>query len=374
MVYSYPMDYRVISFYRYATLKAPEQLRDNLRKHCERLGILGRILIATEGINGAISGKTAAIEEFKTVLGKEFNGLTFRERPTEHNAYHKLVVRVRKEIVVFGKTVNVKNTATHLSPQKLEEWYAKKEDMVIVDARNDYEANVGTFEGAITLPIHTFKEFPKASKQLERYKNKKIVMYCTGGIRCEKASAYLKEQGFKDVYQLDGGIINYLNQYPEAHFKGSCFVFDDRLSDQTNVAISHCGTCSIQTDRCVNCFNLDCDKLFVQCEQCSVKTHTTCSKKCEKARRQRNPIERPKKQIGIVEHYYPKVKVALLKLQEPITKGTILYIRGKTTAAITTIIKELRDEQGTPITEGKGVISIPLPQLVRRHDKVFVDL
>lgn len=369
-----PMDYRVISFYRYATLKTPEQLRDTFRKHCERLGILGRILIATEGINGAISGKTAAIEEFKTLLRKQFKDLTFRERPAEHNAYHKLVVRVRKEIVVFGEPVHVENTATHLSPKQLEQWYAQKEDMIIVDARNDYEAEVGVFEGAITLPIHTFKEFPKASKQLEPYKKKKIVMYCTGGIRCEKASAYLKEQGFNDVYQLDGGIINYLNQYPEAHFKGSCFVFDDRLSDQTNVAISHCATCAKQTDRCVNCFNLDCDKLFVQCETCSTKTKTTCSKKCQQAPRQRKPIERPQKQIGVVEHYYPKAKVALFSLKETITKGDIIHIRGKTTAAITTTIKELRDEKGNTINKGKGIISIPLAHLVRRHDKVSVDL
>src|SRR3989344_434494 len=191
------MQYQVISFYKYVHLEKPEQLRDQLREYCQNNLILGRILIGKEGLNGAVCGEKTEIEQFKQFLTgySVFAVLTFREQDHTENTYHKLVVKVRNEICAFGAEVNVaKNKGIHLTPQQLKEWYEHNQDFVIVDARNEYEFDVGRFKNAIRLPIRNFRAFPEqAVKQLEPLKDKKIVLYCTGGIRCEKASAYLKE-------------------------------------------------------------------------------------------------------------------------------------------------------------------------------------
>ncbi len=270
------MGYKVISLYRYTDIEDPEALRDQIRKLCEDLGVLGRILIGKEGINAAVSGKTRDIEKFKEELKKDlrFSGLTFREQLIESSSYHKLVVKVREEIVKFGEKVDFSRGGKHLTPEKLKEMYDKREDFVIIDARNDYEAKVGKFEDAITLPIETFREFPKEAKKLEHLKDKKIVMYCTGGIRCEKASAFLKQQGFDKVYQLQGGIINYVNQFPNTYWKGGLFVFDDRNVSKVGKPMTKCEICGTQSDEYINCYNMDCDKLAVICTQCQEKTAT----------------------------------------------------------------------------------------------------
>ncbi len=371
------MEYRLLACYQYVEIPEPERVRDELRAHCERLGILGRILVGKEGLNCAVSGTLESITLFKTVLRaySYFKKTPFKERPCERNAYHKLVVRVRPEIVVFGEDVDLRHRGTSLSPQQLDQWYAKKEDMVIIDARNDYEAAVGVFEGAVTLPIHTFKEFSKVLKKLEPYKNKKIVTYCTGGIRCEKASAYLKEHGFTEVYQLDGGIVNYLNQSKAGHFKGNCFMFDDRLGDSAGEPLTSCATCGNLNDRYVNCHNLDCDKLFIQCETCSEKTKTMCTKTCEQAPRQRKPLARPREEAGIVENYYPKAKAALVQLKHPATQGMKLFIEGKTTPRFDFILPELRTAQGIPCKKAEtgDLVTFVIPQKVRRHDTLYLE-
>ncbi len=217
--------HKVISFYRYIEIE-PSILQEEIRGLCERLGILGRILIGTEGINGAVSGTTNNIETFKEEIQKKFAALTFREQDVEQNSYHKLVVRVRDEICVFGATVDVSNKGEYLEAAELEKWYNNKEDFVIVDARNDYEYDVGRFKDAVKLPIKNFREFKDvAPKELENVKDKKIVLYCTGGIRCEKASAYMKEQGFDNVYHVKGGIINYVNEF-EKNWEGGLLTTD----------------------------------------------------------------------------------------------------------------------------------------------------
>lgn len=284
------MAYSVISFYKYTKVQRPEQLRDKLRKRGQQLNILGRILIGKEGVNGAVCGETQQIELFKKFLkhNQQFTDLTFREVAAAENVYHKLVIRVRKEIVVFGKKVDFRKKAKYIAPKELKALLDKKTDAILLDARNTYEVKLGKFKNAITLPIETFREFPEAVKKLKLPKEKTIISYCTGGIRCEKAATYLKQQGCKNVYQLHGGIIQFMNEFPNTYFEGNCFTFDDRLTPSFNVKpITNCDHCGAHSDVMINCHNLDCDKLFICCPSCQTKTQKHCSPTCEKALRHR---------------------------------------------------------------------------------------
>lgn len=278
------------SFYKYIKVKEPEKLMEQVRAICERLGLNGRILIGKEGINGVVSGKTQYVKTFEKIIkqNRKFSNLTFREQNFSKQTHHKLVVKVREEIVHFGEEIDLKKTGKHISPKNLKSWLDKRKDFVLLDARNQYETKVGKFKDALTLPIENFRDFPEASKSLSKLKNRKILMYCTGGVRCEKASAYLKEKGFKQVYQLEGGVINFVNQFPDTYFEGSCFVFDDRLvSSVSKNKTSKCDICGKLSDEIINCFNLDCDKLFISCKVCQEKMNKTCCEKCLASPRKR---------------------------------------------------------------------------------------
>ena len=373
------MPYQVISFYQYATVANPEQLRDQIRVYCQKNNILGRILVGNEGLNGAVCGETAEVGQFKQFLTgySLFVNLTFRQQDTENNAYHKLVVKVRKEICAFGAAVDVvKSKGVHLQPQQLQQWYERNEDFIIVDARNEDEFEVGRFKNAIKLPIQNFREFPKAAvKQLESIKNKKIVLYCTGGIRCEKASAYLKEQGFPQVYQVEGGIINYVNQFPHANWEGGLFVFDDRLVSDLGQAITSCTFCEKDCEQYLNCHNLDCDRLFIACEKCQKSMNKTCSEECKDAPRQRKiKTKKAAKVVGIVENYYPKAKIALIKTIEPLNIYSKISFEGKTTQNITQEITEMRTYDGEEIAfaGAEQYVTIPIREKIRKNDKVVL--
>lgn len=373
------MEYQTISFYQYTNIKNPELLRDQLREYCQKHAILGRILIGKEGINGAVSGRKEDLEQFKTKLTENplLTNLTFRGQATEKNTYHKLVVKVRKEICAFGAEVNVaKNKGQHLHPQQLKEWYEKNEDFVIVDARNDYEYHVGKFKNAVTLQIHNFKEFPEtAVKQLEPVKNKKIVLYCTGGIRCEKASAYLREQGFPEVYQIEGGIINYVNQLPNTYWEGGLFVFDDRLVSDVGTPITFCKICENECEKYVNCHNLDCDRLFIVCNNCQKTMNKTCSKECKNAPRQRKITNKKEERIiGIVKNYYPKAKVALIKTTHSLNIYSNISISGKNTKNVFQEVTEMRSDDGEeiPFARAEQYITIPVREKIRKNDKVVL--
>lgn len=344
------------------------------------------MLVAQEGINGAVCGRKEAIEQLKAELKQDcrFRDLTFREQEAEKQTYHKLIVRVRKEMVVFGHPVDLKKTGTYLSPQELKKWYDEKKDFVIIDARNDYEYTVGKFKNAVTLAIHNFREFPCAVDKIQQLKNKKIVTYCTGGVRCEKASAYLREQGFKEVYQLQGGIINYENQLPHTNFEGSCFVFDDRKVAQGGEAISTCVHCGELSDAIINCHNLDCDILFVSCERCQKKMNGCCSTECQKAPRQRKSLDGSQHSsvqnkieteiAGIVENYYARAQVALIKVTAHLSQNSTVVFAGKTTKEFAQKVKELRNEEGNSISEAQPGerITVHIPYKLRKNDMVFL--
>ncbi len=371
------MNHLVISFYKYTKLQVPEDVRETLRSLCQSRSILGRILIAEEGVNGAICGTKEDIVKFQQKI-KEisfFSDLTYREQDVSHQVYHKLVVKVRKEIVYFGVPVSFAKEGTHLSPQNLKKWYDTNEDFVIVDARNAHESEVGKFKDAIPLQIKTFREFPNQLKNLKQHKEKKIVLYCTGGIRCEKASAYLKEQGFADVYQLDGGIVNYVNQFPNTYWQGGLFVFDDRLVSEIEEPITFCQFCEAACEKYTNCHNLTCDKLFIGCEKCLREMQSCCSSDCREAPRKRQVKKVPKLSIGKIENYFAQKNVALVKVE----KGTIeinknIFIEGKTTS-FSQQVNSLRDFNGKEIDvaqEGE-LVTFPVLQKVRKNDLVCVE-
>lgn len=281
----------ILLFYKYVEIDNPEKFRERHLRFCLDLGIRGRILVAEEGINGSVSGTEEQTEKYKEYLRKDlrFKEIQFKEDIGIAHPFKKMIVKAKKEIVSFGQKVDLKKTGKYLTAGEFLDIYNNGEiedgNTIILDARNSYESKVGRFRGAVTPDIKNFREFPKVKKMIEDKKDKKIIMYCTGGIRCEKASAYLKEQGFEKVYQLQGGILTFGKQFPDTIWEGKCFVFDKRMTSQINSeqrAITKCEICSKDCDLYRNCSNNDCDKLCIVCLDCEEKYGGCCSKECFK--------------------------------------------------------------------------------------------
>jgi UPF0176 protein len=290
--------YKVISFYKYVTIDDPENFANEHLNFCQNLGLKGKIYIASEGINGSVFGKDEILKEYKSNLTSNslFADIYFKETETNKVAFNKMHVRVKNEIVNSGLfNTDLKNTAPKLPPEQLLKFYEDKKEFIIVDARNWYESKIGRFKNAITPKITHFREWPKVAESLQAYKNKTIITYCTGGIRCEKASAYLREQGFKDVYQIDGGILSFIQKFPDTYWEGGMFVFDERKVYEPNTKeelrhISNCYFCNKPTSYYINCHNIDCDKIMVCCHDCKIENNYCCSEECRKSnnRRQTN--------------------------------------------------------------------------------------
>lgn len=275
----------VSSFYRYVELDDPEKFQKEHLELCQKLGIKGKVLVAREGINGTVSGTEKQVKEYenKLIKYKEFSDIKFKRTTSDEHPFRKTIVRLREEIVTSRFNINAKKVGRYISPSELKRMYDNKEDFIIVDARNDYESKIGKFRNAMVPKIKTFRGFPKIIKNLKQYKTKKIVLYCTGGVRCEKASALLIKEGFWDVNQLDGGILSYIEQYPDTYFEGRCFVFDKRLSINSGDSkdISLCKKCHVPCGDYINCANMKCDKLFICCDDCRKEYKNTCSKRCK---------------------------------------------------------------------------------------------
>lgn len=282
---------RVISFYRYVILEDPAALRNELFAEWQGLGVLGRVYLATEGINAQISVPEPNFERFKQLLyaRRAFAGVPFKVGVEQKNdAFWKLTVKVRQQIVADGLApheYDVTNVGTHLSAREWNELSTDPES-VIVDMRNNYESTIGRFDGAVTPDARTFKEeLPLVKEELSGKEDKKVMLYCTGGIRCEKASAYLRHHGFKNVFQLHGGIIDYKHQIEReklpSKFKGKNFVFDHRLSERiTEDVLGQCFNCGVSCDDYTNCANQECNRLFIQCTNCRSDMKSFCSKEC----------------------------------------------------------------------------------------------
>lgn len=277
----------ISSFYKYIKIQNPEQFQKEHQGFCNKLGIKGKILISKEGINGTVSGIKEQISKYEKNLNKNilFLDIKFKRNTSNEHPFKKTIVRIRNEIVTSDFNVDINKKGPYITPKNLKKSLDNNEDLILLDARNNYESKIGKFKNAITPNIKTFKDFKKIIPQLSNLKNKKIIMYCTGGVRCEKASALLMENGFNNVSQIEGGILNYIKQFPNTYFEGRCFVFDDRLSIPTGkntFDISICELCHSPSGRYINCSNKNCDKLFICCEDCDLEMNHFCSKKCKK--------------------------------------------------------------------------------------------
>lgn len=285
----------VLLYYKYVPITNPEKIRDEQSDLCKKLGIKGRILVSEEGVNGTISGSAEAIEEYKkkTTEYPEFKDIEWKVSQGSEDIFPKLRVVVRDEIVTLGlKTrgndVSLEHKAEYIEPEDLYRLYENEEDFVIIDGRNEYEARIGKFKNSFYFDVEAFREIPQEIKKIEKFKDKLVVTYCTGGVRCEKFSAYLKEQGFKNVKQLHGGIHRYSDETGGKHFEGEMYVFDGRVSVPVNhvdpSVISKCAHCDIPIARFINCANAECNKRIICCESCQEKMKSACSDECiEKA-------------------------------------------------------------------------------------------
>ena len=281
-----------ISFYKYAHIGNPAIFRNHLFIHWNELDVLGRIYVAHEGINAQLSVPAENFRQFKEFL----DSITFLENvrlniaiEQDNMSFLKLKVKVRHKILADGlndKTFDVTNKGVHVNAEKFNE-LIEDPDTVLVDMRNHYESEIGHFKNAITPDVDTFRDsLDIIERDLHNHKeDKKLVMYCTGGIRCEKASAYYKHKGFKQVYQLEGGIIEYARQVEqqklENKFVGKNFVFDHRRGERiSDHIISQCHQCGEPCDDHVNCANEACHLLFIQCKKCAEKMNNCCSDHC----------------------------------------------------------------------------------------------
>ena len=274
---------KVILFYKYVQIDDLESLKNSQIELCKELNLKGRILIAKEGINGTVSGEDndIALYEKRMKENELFYDVEFKENNVMKHCFGKVSVKIRNEIVGFSHDIDLSKSGKKIKGKGLNELYERKDDFVILDARNTYETKIGMFKNAITLDIENFRDFPKKIKELKKFQNNKIIMYCTGGVRCEKASALLIENGFRNVFQLDGGIIKYTNEFPDSYFEGSCFVFDERMYFPVNSkVISKCEWCGKDCNRCIDCCNNDCNKIFVCCEECEIEHKSGCSEFC----------------------------------------------------------------------------------------------
>lgn len=281
-----------ISFYRYVIIEHPELLRDELYAEWDALNVFGRTYLAREGVNAQMSVPEHHWEEFLLRLQarKIFENMPIKKAVEDDGkSFYKLKVKVRPKIVADGLddgTFDVTNVGKHLSAKEFNE-AMNDPNAIVIDMRNHYESEVGHFENAICPEVDTFREeLPEVEKLLKGKKDKKLLLYCTGGIRCEKASAYLKHKGFTDVNQLHGGIIDYVRQIKdqqlENRFKGKNFVFDERLGEKiSEETISECHQCGELCDTHTNCANDDCHLLFIQCEKCAEKYAGCCTPECK---------------------------------------------------------------------------------------------
>ncbi len=423
-----------LSFYAYAQISDPKEFRDALFLAWNPLEVLGRIYVANEGINAQLSLPADQFYAFKESIEVYpfMRGIRLNiAREQDDFSFLKLTIKVRHKIVADGlndDTFDVTNIGIHL---KAKEFNALLDDpnTVVVDMRNHYESEIGHFTGAITPDVDTFRaSLPIIENQLADYKeDKNLLMYCTGGIRCEKASAYFKHKGFKNVFQLEGGIIEYARQIEaeglESKFIGKNFVFDHRLGERiTNDIISKCHQCGTPCDTHTNCLNDGCHLLFIQCEACQKAMENCCSEKCKetihlplaeqialrkgiqngnmifkkgkssdlkfknlgednnhslaKATEEKALVVKPKikkRWIGKGQHYYSKAQVGVFLIEnDGLKTGDTILIQGPTTGTTEWKIDALFNN-GTAVEEAKAgdKITFEIPFKIRASDRIY---
>jgi UPF0176 protein len=423
-----------LSFYAYAKIQDPKKFRDDLFVVWNALDALGRIYVATEGINAQMSISAENLDAFrKTLEVYDFmKGIRLNEAVyQDDHSFLKLTIKVRHKIVADGlndATFDVTNKGIHLRAKEFNK-ILEDPNTIVVDFRNHYESEVGHFIGAITPDVETFREsLPIINEQLKEFKEtKNLVMYCTGGIRCEKASAYYKHQGFKNVFQLEGGIIQYAKQIKEENleskFIGKNFVFDNRLGERiTQDIVSQCHQCGKPCDNHTNCYNDGCHLLFIQCDECKSSMENCCSVECQKtthlplaeqvklrigkqignkvfrkgksenlkfkhsgelsdvslavvskAKNIQEIIKVKKVVVGKAEHYYVKAQIGLFTIEKhELNLGDKILISGPTTGNQELILNTML-VNGKEISQAKkgDKITFKVPFRVRLSDKLF---
>lgn len=283
----------ILLFYKYTNLENPVSIARWQEKLCQKLNLKGRILIGEEGINGTVGGDTEATEAYKKEFLSHplFIGTDIKESPGSASDFPRLAVKIKKEIVHLGidpKVLKPSGPETHLTPEQAHQLITKAletndPNVVILDTRNDYESRIGTFRGATIPPLKTFREFPEyIDNKVEEFKDKTVLMFCTGGVRCERAVSYAQSKGIKNAFQIDGGICRYVEKFPEGHFRGKNYVFDSRIAVKANDdIISDCDLCAQPSNDYTNCMNALCNKHFIACRSCRDQYEYTCSTECQ---------------------------------------------------------------------------------------------
>lgn len=300
---------KIILFYKYVAITYPEQVRKWQHRLCTSLKLTGRVIIAHEGINGTLGGAADALESYTQEMLNHtfFHGIDFKESQGGTDYFPRLRIVVKDEITHLGldpQTIRAQDGGEHLTPEKTHELLKNPpHNLIILDTRNEYESRIGAFTNAIKPNTQYFREFPGyIDEHLDAFKDKEVLMYCTGGIRCERASAYLKSKNVaKKVYQIQGGIHRYTEQFPDGFFRGKNYVFDGRIAVKVNDDIlTTCEHCSQPHDEFTNCINASCNKQFIACENCIQKINNTCSSTCYTlVETQQVPIRTKPKKVAV---------------------------------------------------------------------------
>ena len=294
---------KILLFYKYTLLDNPKRMLKWQRKICTDLRLTGRILIGTEGINATVGGTDEHVARYIEIMRQEpcFADIDFKQSEGGADCFPKLVIKIRDEIVTLGipaQQLGSQQGGIHLSPDQTHQLLTDNpDDLVVLDARNDFEWQVGRFTNAILPPIQNFREFPEyIEKNLDQFKNKKVLMYCTGGVRCERATALLKVKGVaKEIYQMEGGICKYAEKYPDGYFRGKNYVFDGRVTQKVNEDVfGHCYICNSSCDEYTNCANALCNRHFIGCADCISRLQNTCSSICQQLVSEKKVATRPK--------------------------------------------------------------------------------
>ncbi|WP_422657154.1 rhodanese-related sulfurtransferase [Paenibacillus sp. EC2-1] len=285
--------YQILLYYKFVQIEDPETFKNEHLQYCKDLGLKGRILVSSEGINGTLSGTIEQTEQYMKDMKANplFADMVFKIDPSEGHAFHKMFVRHRKELVTFRVEDELDPnviSGKRLSPQQFFE-QLQQDDVIVLDGRTDYEYDIGHFRNAIRPEVESFREFPDWIREnMSQYKDKTILTYCTGGIRCEKLTGFMLKEGFQDVAQLDGGIVTY-GKDPEVQgrlFDGKCYVFDERISVPINhtdedIIVGKCHHCGEPADRYINCVNDACHLQHICCDKCDELHNGFCSEACE---------------------------------------------------------------------------------------------
>lgn len=293
--------HHVLLYYKLTHVSTPELETKKHKEVCKALQLKGRVLIGPDGINGTVGGSETSIRLYQEYMTQHpvFRGTDFKSSTSEIDPFPKLSVKFRPEIITTEArdSFNLCRRGKHVDRDTFHEWLTRGEDMVLLDMRNDYEWEIGRFVGSVRPPMKYFRDLKDNLAFYEQFKDKKIVMFCTGGIRCEPASAYFIARGFdpENLYQLEGGIVKYAEKYGnEGFYEGKCFVFDERIAIPVNASqdakvVGQCALCGAANDSYRNCLFRSCNRLFIACDPCTVAYENTCSTECRAA--VQNPVE-----------------------------------------------------------------------------------